>query len=642
MDYLQVAAEWSSWSGRLVINHLWQATLFSFLALVATRLLARGPARARYLIWLAAALKFALPPALVVLLLTGIGVNPQSWFGSARQTSPALNYVTPLVSPIVIPAASVQASTEPRSTRSSTTVVITEPRAGRPGLIMGLVWVAGFAFLLLRWRKRSRAVSHAIRAGRQQRSGKEREALDEVVSWLRIRRRVELVITPQIREPGVWRSLRPIVLLPEEIIGQLTDEELTSLMLHEMAHVLRWDNLVSNLNMILCCCFWFNPIVWLIDRSLLKEREEACDEAVVKWSGARETYLSGIKKIYRLCLSSGVTGLSAAGGSNLRRRLERIASVTVADKLCLTHRFLILAVVLGSVALSLVAGLTNTDTVVARTNGALKQAGQIVEQVVTPASGRDCGDGAKKICAQPAVTTVSEGTLGAVVVRVDSEAQLRAGDPPPQTLSGDDAVLRSAALAASVASEPPEFQTAHAVDLRKFVGRYGVDPATMENFVLDISLDDGDLWLKPSHAEKRRLIARSAVEYQDSKSPSNRITFTLDTAGNVQRLTLRGGGETMIADRLVLPRPSLEGTVTFKLRAFPDARVVAVAGSFNGWNQSQYLFSQIGGEWVCRINLPAGTYQYKFIVDGDWLVDPSNAKTIRDDRGIQNSLLVVQ
>src|SRR3712207_8532673 len=42
-----------------------------------------------------------------------------------------------------------------------------------------------------------------------------------------------------------------------------------------------------------------------------------------------------------------------------------------------------------------------------------------------------------------------------------------------------------------------------------------------------------------------------------------------------------------------------------------NARIVAVAGTFNNWNQSQFLFARIDGEWICRIVLPPGKYEYK-------------------------------
>ena len=92
----------------------------------------------------------------------------------------------------------------------------------------------------------------------------------------------------------------------------------------------------------------------------------------------------------------------------------------------------------------------------------------------------------------------------------------------------------------------------------------------------------------------------------------------------------------------MLPPPSLAGNVTFKLTGFPDARVVAVAGSFNNWNQSQYVFAKVGDEWIARVNLPPGKYQYKFIVDGTWLVDPINPTIIHDERDFENSILIVK
>jgi hypothetical protein len=89
------------------------------------------------------------------------------------------------------------------------------------------------------------------------------------------------------------------------------------------------------------------------------------------------------------------------------------------------------------------------------------------------------------------------------------------------------------------------------------------------------------------------------------------------------------------------PPPSLEGNVTFRLRAFPYADVVALAGSFNEWKPSKTLFAQVDGEWVCRVRLPPGKYTYKFIVDGEWMVDPTNPLTEDDGSGNVNSVVVV-
>jgi beta-lactamase regulating signal transducer with metallopeptidase domain len=644
MSYLQVFSEWSNWAWRLALNHLWQATIFFIIALLASLLLRRGPARARYLVWLAVSIKFAVPSAVIILALSGAGIKVQSIFDSSLNSTPTLHYITPMVSPVVMPASYIPATKPVQSFKSSSNEPIA-PFSGSPlALVVCIVWLLGAASFFCGWLKRRRQVSSAIEAGRIMRAGREWEALTKVTSWLGITRRIDLIVTPEVREPGVWRVFGPIVLLPEAISSQLSDEELETLMMHEMAHVLRWDNLVSNLNMVVCCVFWFNPIVWLIDTWLLKEREEACDEVVLRWSGAGEIYASSIKKIYRFCLSSRVSGLSAAGGSKLKHRLERIVANRTGERFSMAHKLLVVTVIVGSVILSVIAGMPPAERVVAQTNTVLQQAANgFVEQIV-PRESKECAEPDVKKCVPLTSTAIaSESELAQVVVRSDSYTPLQAGTTAIAPLNEKLATtIPDVPAAKPVLEQVPVFQSAHAVDLKKFVGRYAVDPGVMENFVLDVSLEDGELWFKPSYARKRRLIAQSIVDYLDSESINTRISFAFDTTGNIESLKLQGWGPTIVAPRLVLPSPSREGNITFKLDDFSDARIVAVAGTFNGWNQSQYLFERVGNEWICRISLPPGKYQYKFIVDGNWLVDPRNPTVVHDERGFENSQMIVR
>jgi hypothetical protein len=214
------------------------------------------------------------------------------------------------------------------------------------------------------------------------------------------------------------------------------------------------------------------------------------------------------------------------------------------------------------------------------------------------------------------------------------QRQISQSQPPPPEEPADERAgdIRVAVVRASDVSYD---------DLRAFVGRYEVDPNRAENFVLDITLEGGGLWLKPSHSRRRRLIRQSETEFVDAYS-DYKLTAVSDERGRVVGLKVKSWGMGATARKLLLPQPSLKGNVTFRLRGFPDARVVAVAGDFNKWNQSQFLFTREGDEWVCRVSLPAGTYQYKFIVDGDWLTDPKNPKVVHDERGIENSLLTAE
>ena len=89
------------------------------------------------------------------------------------------------------------------------------------------------------------------------------------------------------------------------------------------------------------------------------------------------------------------------------------------------------------------------------------------------------------------------------------------------------------------------------------------------------------------------------------------------------------------------PRPEGD-SVEFVLHA-PDARSVAVAGDFNDWNATVTpLLRREGGLWVARVPLPAGRYEYTFVVDGaTWMPDPAAPAAPAGDFGATNSVLVV-
>ncbi len=75
----------------------------------------------------------------------------------------------------------------------------------------------------------------------------------------------------------------------------------------------------------------------------------------------------------------------------------------------------------------------------------------------------------------------------------------------------------------------------------------------------------------------------------------------------------------------------------------PAAESVAVVGDFNGWNTEKHrMVRRDGGLWRARLKLPAGIYQYGFIVNGSqWVSDPRAEKLLEDGFGRENSLLLI-
>ena len=80
--------------------------------------------------------------------------------------------------------------------------------------------------------------------------------------------------------------------------------------------------------------------------------------------------------------------------------------------------------------------------------------------------------------------------------------------------------------------------------------------------------------------------------------------------------------------------------VEFKL--FSDsARSVSVAGSFNHWNAAKAPLKKESDCWRAVIKLPRGRYEYRFVVDGQWISDPSAKEAIGNPFGGSNSVLSV-
>ncbi len=80
----------------------------------------------------------------------------------------------------------------------------------------------------------------------------------------------------------------------------------------------------------------------------------------------------------------------------------------------------------------------------------------------------------------------------------------------------------------------------------------------------------------------------------------------------------------------------------FKLRGYADAKKVILAGSFNSWNEHDFVMSKMDYGWKYVVPLSGGKHHYKFIVDGEWIVDPSNTVKEYDGEGHVNSVCMVK
>ena len=74
----------------------------------------------------------------------------------------------------------------------------------------------------------------------------------------------------------------------------------------------------------------------------------------------------------------------------------------------------------------------------------------------------------------------------------------------------------------------------------------------------------------------------------------------------------------------------------------PQARQVTVAGTFNQWEPAKTsLRREQDGVWKATLSLAPGRYEYRFVVDGEWLSDPRAGESAPNEFGSTNSILAV-
>jgi beta-lactamase regulating signal transducer with metallopeptidase domain/lipoprotein NlpI len=286
-----------------VIAHLAASTLVALVAVAASLALHGKSGAWRHALLLAAVLRFAAPTPW--LAAAGAKLAPYAHPRSARQAS-----IDRLADLLLFGDARLGLPAAPA-----------EP--GSKGIFHPylLVWAAGFGLCLTLW---LRGLFGRIPSVREA-SPEELEALGRARCAFGSGAAAELRIAGPEQAPGVRGMWRASIVLPDGLSTQLNAAELEAVLLHELAHVRRRDNLSASMSHLVVCAFWFYPPIWWLEWRMLREREAACDEIVLAQGANAEEYLSGLVKVCRMSYSTPA-GYAGAGGSNFQTRMEQIMS----------------------------------------------------------------------------------------------------------------------------------------------------------------------------------------------------------------------------------------------------------------------------------------------------------------------------
>jgi beta-lactamase regulating signal transducer with metallopeptidase domain len=308
--------------GWALVHSLWQCTALALALAAALRAMRRAPATHRYTLSCA---------TLALMLATTAGTAVVL----ARSPSPAASRSAEAVpapgSGEAAPAGARPGPAAPAAPELSPRWV--PLRAGRiapaglraavepllPALVAA--WLAGVALLSLRLAGGWRRARRLVREGTEAAPEPVRRLVARLARELGLSRPVEVLMSGAVHVPSVVGWLRPVILLPLSALTGIEPRHLELLILHELAHIRRYDYLVNLVQSAAETLLFHHPAVWWVGGRIRAEREHCCDDVAARLGSVRD-YIAALARMEEVRRSRLPLVLAADGGSLLARALR--------------------------------------------------------------------------------------------------------------------------------------------------------------------------------------------------------------------------------------------------------------------------------------------------------------------------------
>jgi len=156
-------------------------------------------------------------------------------------------------------------------------------------------------------------------------------ALDSTVAAtleeFRAGRGVQLLSSEDLRVPTAIGFFRPAVIVPAWALRELSATELNAVVLHELAHLRRWDDWTNLAQKTLGAVFFFHPAVWFVENRLSLEREMACDDLVLAQTADPRGYAECLVSLAEKNLVRRGIALAQAAVGRMQQTSRRVLQI---------------------------------------------------------------------------------------------------------------------------------------------------------------------------------------------------------------------------------------------------------------------------------------------------------------------------
>lgn len=186
-----------------------------------------------------------------------------------------------------------------------------------PWMVLG--WLSGVLFLSLRFGAGWLFTRQLKICGVRPVGEELQTRFDGLRKKLGVARPVQLLHSALVEVPTLVGYVKPVVLLPVSAITGLSSAQLEAILAHELAHVVRHDQLVNLLQTAAETVLFYHPAVWWVSDQIRAERENCCDDVAVATSGSLHVYVQALMQLEEQRQNPMRLVLAVSGGSLLSR-----------------------------------------------------------------------------------------------------------------------------------------------------------------------------------------------------------------------------------------------------------------------------------------------------------------------------------
>lgn len=140
-------------------------------------------------------------------------------------------------------------------------------------------------------------------------------------------RPITLCTSALVKVPTAIGFMKPVIVVPGWVMEELSVDELNQILLHEIAHLRRWDDWTNLAQKLVKALFFFHPAVWWIERKVSLEREMACDDAVVAETDSPRAYAECLTHLAERTMIQRSLALAQAALGRIRQTSLRVAQI---------------------------------------------------------------------------------------------------------------------------------------------------------------------------------------------------------------------------------------------------------------------------------------------------------------------------